>query len=250
MGRDGDSREDARRSRSALIEGWLLASGNLRAAVLGVNDGLVSNLSLVMGVAGGSQDPQVVLIAGIAGLLAGAFSMAAGEWISVSSQADVYRHQIERESARLDAAPERAERDLAEIYVGKGLAETEARAVARRLMSRPEAALDTIARERLGLVPDELGSPFGAASSSFAAFAVGAIVPIVPYLFDLGSGVASSLTLSAALSGVALAVVGALVAAESGRSLVWGGVKMLLVGGFAAAVTYVAGSLIGAAFFG
>ncbi len=232
---------------SAILDGGLLGGGNLRAAVLGANDGLVSNFSLVMGVAGGSGDPSIVLLAGIAGLLAGAFSMAAGEWISVSSQADVYRHLIRRAFSVFQDAPTRHERTLVEIYRSKGLTQDEALVVARRIMSDPDVALETMAREELGLDPNSLGSPFGAAASSFVAFSIGAIVPIVPYLLELGS---MTLPLSALLSAVSLIVVGALVAAGSGRNIPWGGARMLLAGGAAAAVTFGIGSLIGVALVG
>lgn len=233
--RDGES-------RSNVVDG-----GNLRAAVLGANDGLLSNFSLVMGVAGGSGDPTIVLLAGIAGLLAGAFSMAVGEWISVSSQVDFYRNIIGRESALFDGSPERQRRSLAEIYESKGLDDADANAIAERIMEDREVALDTIVRERYGLNPDDLGSPFGAAFSSFTAFSIGAIVPIVPYLVgpdDL------ALPLSAALSAISLVAVGALVARVSGRNIAWGGTRMLLAGGAAAAATFAIGSLIGIAITG
>lgn len=229
---------------SAILDGGVLGGGNLRAAVLGANDGLVSNFSLVMGVAGGTNDPTIVLLAGIAGLLAGAFSMAAGEWISVSSQADVYRNLIKRAFSVFHDAPTRHERTLVEIYRSKGLTQDEAFVVARRIMADPDVALETMAREELGLDPNSLGSPIGAAASSFVAFSLGAIIPLVPYLLDLGP---LALTLSALLSALGLVVVGALVAAGSGRSVAWGGVRMLLAGGAAAAVTFGIGSLIGVA---
>ena len=229
---------------TGLLAGGLLAGGNLRAAVLGVNDGLVSNLSLVMGVAGGADDPAIVLLAGVAGLLAGAFSMAAGEWVSVSSQTDVYRHMIRRESELLDVAPQREEQALVDIYLSKGLTEDEAKIVARRIISDPEVALDTKVREGLGLNPDSLGSPVGAAVSSFVAFAIGAVVPIMPYLIGLGE---LTLLTSALISAIALLLVGALVAAGSGRNFVWGGARMLIAGGAAASVTFGIGSLVGIA---
>ena len=221
--------------------------GNLRAAVLGANDGLLSNFSLVMGVAGGSSDPTIVLLAGIAGLLAGAFSMAVGEWISVSSQVDFYRNIIARESALFDQAPDRQRRALAGIYAAKGLDDDQADAVADRIMQDRDVALDTKVREEYGLDPDALGSPFGAAFSSFVAFSIGAIVPILPYLIgpdDL------ALPISAALSAVALAVVGAIVARVSGRNMAWGGARMLLAGCAAAAATFGIGTLIGVAISG
>ena len=225
----------------------MLGGGNLRAAILGANDGLVSNFSLVMGVAGGSNDPTIVLLAGIAGLLAGAFSMAAGEWISVSSQADVYRHLIRRAFSVFHDAPTRQERTLVEIYRSKGLTQDEALVVARRIMADPDVALETMARETLGLDPNSLGSPVGAAASSFVAFSLGAIIPLVPYLLELNS---LTLPVSALLSAFALMVVGALVAVGSGRNIVWGGMRMLIAGGAAAAVTFAIGSLIGVALVG
>ena len=224
------------------LEAGVLGGGNLRAAVLGVNDGLVSNFSLVMGVAGGVNDPKFVLFAGIAGLLAGAFSMATGEYISVRSQRDVYQHQIRRESARLNDSPEYGIALLERIYRLKGLTDEEASEVARRIMLDPEVALDTIVREDIGLSPSSMGSPFGAASSSFVAFVLGAIVPVLPYLFDAGQ---LAFTLSAVLSAVALAAIGAVVASGSGLNAAWGAVRMLAVGGLAAAVTYGIGRLIG-----
>ncbi len=233
---NGNGRPDS------LLESGVLGGGNLRAAVLGVNDGLVSNFSLVMGVAGGVDDPKFVLFAGIAGLLAGAFSMATGEYISVRSQRDVYQSQIRRESARLNDSPEYGVALLERIYRLKGLTDDEASEVARRIMLDPDVALDTIVREDLGLSPTSMGSPFGAASSSFVAFVMGAIVPVLPYLFDAGP---LAFTLSAVLSAVALAAIGAVVASGSGLNAAWGAVRMLAVGGLAAAVTYGIGRLIG-----
>ena len=233
--RDGESRSN------------VAHGGNLRAAVLGANDGLLSNFSLVMGVAGGSGDPTIVLLAGIAGLLAGAFSMAVGEWISVSSQVDFYRNIISRESALFDGSPDRQRRSLADIYASKGLDDVHASDIAGRIMQDRAVALDTMVRERYGLDPDDLGSPFGAAFSSFVAFSIGAIIPILPYLFGPGD---LALPVSATLSAVALAAVGALVARVSGRNIAWGGARMLLAGGAAAAATFAIGSLVGIAITG
>lgn len=225
--------------------------GNLRAAVLGVNDGLVSNFSLVMGVAGGVAgitDPAgFVLLAGVAGLLAGAFSMAAGEYISVRSQRDIYEYQIGIEAGELEEFPEEEEEELVLIYQAKGLSEEEAKGVAARIMSNPDVALDTMVREELGLDPNDLGSPSGAAMSSFAAFVAGAVVPIFPYLINLG---ASAFILSAAFSVVALALVGGTLALASGKSVYYGALRMLVVGGAAAAVTYGIGRAIGVAIAG
>ncbi len=222
-------------------------AGSLRAAILGVNDGLVSNFSLVMGVAGGTDNGDIVLLAGVAGLLAGAFSMAAGEYVSVRSQRDVYEHQIQIEAAELEEWPEEERDELALIYQAKGLTDEEARRVADRIMAQPDVALDTMAREVLGLVPGSLGSPWGAAISSFLAFVTGAVVPVVPYMTGSGS---LALGLSAGFSALALATVGGVVAASSGRNAAWGSLRMLLAGGLAATVTFGVGSAIGVAITG
>jgi VIT1/CCC1 family predicted Fe2+/Mn2+ transporter len=217
-------------------------SGNLRAAVLGVNDGLVSNFSLVMGVAGGTSNQDIVLLAGVAGLLAGAFSMAAGEYVSMRSQRDMYEHQISLERTEIEMWPEEKEEELALIYQAKGLSKEEAELIAKRVMADPEIALDTIAREELGLNPYELGSPWGASLSSFVAFVTGALVPILPYLLGAGT---LSIPLSAALSAAALLTVGGTLSWMTDRSAVWGALRMVIAGGSAAAVTYGVGSLIG-----
>ena len=224
------------------LVGAMGRDGNLRAAVLGVNDGLVSNFSLVMGVAGGTGRPELVLVAGVAGLLAGAFSMAAGEYVSMRSQRDIYEHELRKEEIELQEWPEEEEEEIALIYQAKGLSKEESEHIAKRVMADPEVALDTMAREELGLDPSELGSPWGASASSFVSFVAGAIVPILPYIFDAGN---LAFTLSAVLSAGALAAVGGLLAMMSGRSGVWGALRMLLAGGAAAAVTFGVGSFIG-----
>ena len=218
--------------------------GNLRAAVMGMNDGLVSNFSLVMGVAGGTGDADIVLLAGVAGLLAGAFSMASGEYVSVRSQRDMYEHQIRLERVEIEMWPEEEEEELFYLYQAKGLSPEEARLIAKRVMADPEVALDTMAREELGLDPSRLGSPWGAAISSFSAFVAGAIVPIIPYIVDAGS---LSFSLSGILSGGALISVGSLLAWITGRSLIWGSLRMFMAGSAAALVTFAVGSLIGVA---
>lgn len=243
-GVDNDPLAAVRAENTSLISN---GGGSLRAAVLGVNDGLVSNFSLVMGVAGGSSDPQIVLLAGVAGLMAGAFSMAAGEYISMRSQRDIFEHQIRREKVELEAWPEEEEEELVLIYQSKGLSSEEARNVARRVMANPDAALDTMAREELGLDPSQLGSPWGAAFSSFAAFTGGAIVPILPYVFGAGG---LAFFLSALLSAVALVLVGGTLAFLAGRNPLWGATRMLLAGGLAAGVTYGVGRLVGVSVMG
>ncbi len=217
--------------------------GTLRAAVLGVNDGLVSNFSLVMGVAGGTGDTQFIILAGVAGLLAGAFSMAAGEYISMRSQRDVYEHLIATERAEIEHWPEDEEKELSYIYQRKGLTPQEADLVAARLMQNKDVALETKAREELGLDPKDLGAPWGAALSSMLAFVAGAIFPLVPFL--VGAEGTAAVIASAALSGGALIAVGLGLAWISGVSGYWAAGRMLLFGGAAASVTYGVGRLIG-----
>jgi VIT1/CCC1 family predicted Fe2+/Mn2+ transporter len=217
--------------------------GTLRAAVFGVSDGLVSNFSLVMGVAGASVAPDFVLLSGTAGLLAGAFSMAAGEWISMKAQREMLEKQLELEKEELEMSPEEEREELALIYQAKGIPEEEAKALAERLLSDPATALDTLAREELGLDPEELGSPFRAAASSFAAFSVGALVPLAPFLLAgvFGNVVAASALASAA----ALFLVGAALSIFTSRGAFASGARMLLIGCAAAAVTYAVGSWLG-----
>jgi VIT1/CCC1 family predicted Fe2+/Mn2+ transporter len=218
-------------------------SGTLRAVIFGVSDGLVSNLALVMGVAGAAGDQSSFIVAaGIAGLLAGAFSMAAGEYISMQSQRELYERQIELERAELEAMPEEEEAELAALFIAKGFTPDEARPIAHRLLQDPEHALDTLVREELGLDPDELGSPWGAATGSFVAFAVGAVIPVIPYLLLTG-GPAFFASLVASL--VALFLVGAGVSLLTGRGLLYSGLRQVALGAAAAAVTYAVGRLIG-----
>ena len=215
---------------------------NVRAGVLGFNDGLLSNLSLVMGVAGATSDPNFIVIAGISGLLAGAFSMAAGEYVSVRAQRDVYEREIEVERAELEEMPKEEMQELAFIYQRKGFTRQEARAVAERIISNPEVALATLAREELGLDPSQLGYPWMAAISSFLAFGLGAVIPLLPNLFAEGL---LALMLTIAVSGVATVGIGVLLGIITGKNPLWGGGRMLLAGTIAAGVTYGIGSAIG-----
>jgi VIT1/CCC1 family predicted Fe2+/Mn2+ transporter/rubrerythrin len=218
-------------------------SGTLRAIIFGVSDGLVSNLSLVMGVAGAaSANPSFILLAGIAGLLAGSFSMAAGEYISMQSQRELFERQIALERAEMEAMPEEEEAELAASYRSKGFTADEAARIAHRIFADPQAALDMLVREELGLDPDELGSPWGAAAGSFVAFAIGAAIPVIPYLFGGGMTI---LFVSLGLSLVTLFVVGAAVSLLTGRGLLFSGIRQLGIGLAAALVTYLIGSLIG-----
>jgi VIT1/CCC1 family predicted Fe2+/Mn2+ transporter len=216
--------------------------GTLRAAVFGANDGVVSNTCLILGVAGAAAEPRIVLLTGVAGLLAGAFSMAAGEYVSVRSQRELYEHQIAQERAELDRYPEEEAEELALIYAARGAPMEEARVMTRAMLSNREEALRTLAREELGLNPDDLGSPWGAAISSFIAFSLGATVPLLPFLIDRGS---HSLWGSCAVSGAALFIIGAVLSLFSGRSALLGGLRMLGIGAAAGAATYFIGGLLG-----
>lgn len=214
--------------------------GTLRAAVFGANDGLVSNTCLVMGVAGAAAGGDVILLTGVAGLLAGAFSMAAGEYISMLSQREMFEYQIAQERDELERYPDEEAEELALIYAARGVPIDEARALTRQLVRSPEQALDTLAREELGLNPDDLGSPIGAAASSFVAFAAGAVLPLVPFLAGFG---AAGLPVAGAVSGGALFAIGAALSLFSGKSALLGGARMLAIGALAAAATYGIGAL-------
>jgi VIT1/CCC1 family predicted Fe2+/Mn2+ transporter len=218
------------------------ASGALRAGIFGVNDGLVSNLALVMGVTGASADRRLILLTGVAGLLAGAFSMGAGEYISVTSQRELFQRELALEAEEIEAMPEEEANELALIYRAKGVGREEAEAMAARIMRDRPTALDTMAREELGLNPDELGSPWGVAVSSFASFAAGAVIPVLPWLVASGT---AAFVASIALSVLALFLVGAGISLLTGRPVIQSGARQLLVGGLAAAATFGIGRLIG-----
>jgi VIT1/CCC1 family predicted Fe2+/Mn2+ transporter len=219
--------------------------GNLRAAVFGVSDGLVSNTSLLMGMAGATSQNEFLITTGIAGLFAGALSMAAGEYTSVRSQREMYEYQIGLEKDELSEYPDEEAEELALIYAARGMPLERAREVSKELMRDPKHALDTLAREELGLNPDDLGSPWGAAIFSFGSFAVGALIPLAPYL--LGVVGRSALVASGVAAGLALLVVGGTLSLFSGRSALYGALRMLFIGGGAGIVTYLIGSLFGAA---
>jgi vacuolar iron transporter family protein len=220
----------------------------LRAAVLGANDGLVSNLSLVMGVAGADLASRAILITGLAGLLAGACSMALGEWLSVNTAREASQRQIATEAEELEQIPDEEKEELSLIYQAKGVPEELAMSLAEQLIANKKTALDTLVREELGIDPDELGgSPWGAAAASFALFALGAIFPVAPY-FGLAGGAA--LITSLAASGTALFLIGAGTTLFTGRPLWFSGMRQLVVGFTAAGVTYGVGKLIGVAVTG
>lgn len=234
----------------ARLEGRHRAMGgnSLRAAVLGANDGLVSNLSLVMGVAGAEASNASILLTGLAGLVAGACSMAMGEWLSVNSSRELYQKQIETEAMELEEVPEEEKEELVLIYQAKGLSEAEARALASQLLSEKSTALDTLVREELGIDPQELGgSAWGAAGVSFLLFSFGAIFPVAPY-FLLGGPAA--LLASLGLSGLALAGIGAGTSLFTGRGALFSALRQLAIGFAAACVTYGIGHLVGVSLAG
>ena len=215
----------------------------LRAAVLGANDGLVSNLSLVMGVVGAAVSEHTVLLTGLAGLVAGASSMAMGEWLSVTNSRELFESQVRTEADELEQNPAEEQEELALIYQAKGLGKDEARALAKRLLADRKSALDTLVREELGLDPDELGgSPYVAAGTSFSLFAVGAIFPVLPF-FSL-SGIAA-VGASLGLAGLALAVIGVATSIFTGRSAAFSALRQLVIGYGAAAITFGIGKLVG-----
>jgi vacuolar iron transporter family protein len=220
------------------------AGGNaLRAGVLGVNDGLVSVFSLVMGVAGAGVASREILVTGGAGLLAGALSMALGEWLSVQSSRELYGHQLKVEERELAQAPEEEAEELALIYQAKGLDAKEAKALADRLITDKATALDTLAREELHFDPEELGgSAWEAAITSFLLFAAGAFLPVVPYAFLTGF---NGIVVSAVLSAAGLFTTGVVITAMTGRNPLFSGLRQMLVGLACAAVTFGIGSLVG-----
>ncbi|HMM14074.1 MAG TPA: VIT1/CCC1 family protein [Parvibaculum sp.] len=234
----------------ARLEGRHRAMGgnSLRAAVLGANDGLVSNLSLVMGVAGAEASNASILLTGLAGLVAGACSMAMGEWLSVNSSRELYQKQIATEAMELEEVPEEEKEELVLIYQAKGLSEAEARALANQLLSDKSTALDTLVREELGIDPKELGgSAWGAAGVSFLLFSFGAIFPVAPYFLLEG---ASALLASLGLSGLALAGIGAGTSLFTGRGALFSAFRQLAIGFAAAGVTYGIGHLVGVSLAG
>jgi VIT1/CCC1 family predicted Fe2+/Mn2+ transporter len=234
----------------ARLEGRHRAMGGnaLRAAVLGANDGLVSNLSLVMGVAGADTSNRIILLTGLAGLVAGACSMAMGEWLSVNSSRELYQKQIATEAMELEEVPEEEKEELILIYQAKGLSEEEARALADKLFADKTTALDTLVREELGVDPDELGgSAWGAAGTSFLLFSLGAIFPVAPYFFLDGD---AALAASLAASGCALAALGAGTSLFTGRGALFSAMRQLLIGFAAAGVTYGIGHLVGVSLAG
>jgi VIT1/CCC1 family predicted Fe2+/Mn2+ transporter len=227
------------------LEGRHRSTGGnaLRAAVMGANDGLVSNLSLVMGVAGATLAGNSVLIAGVAGLLAGAISMALGEWLSVQSSRELYENQLRTESEEIETAPEEEAEELALIYEARGIPPEGARDLASQIMANKETALDTLAREELGIDPGELGgSAWEAAITSFLLFALGAIIPVSPFIFTHGM---PAVFISIGLSALGLFGLGAAITLFTGKPVWKSGLRMVVFGLLAAALTFGIGRLIG-----
>jgi vacuolar iron transporter family protein len=237
-------------SAVAQIEGRHRSAGGnaLRAAVLGANDGLVSNLSLVMGVAGAELAGRGILLTGLAGLLAGAISMALGEWVSVQSSRELYQKQIKTEKEEIALSPDEETEELALIYEARGLQEESAQNLAKQIMSNNEMALEALARDELGIDPQELGgSAWEAAITSFLLFALGAIIPVIPFTFLNGF---SAVLLSAVLSSIGLFVIGAAITLFTGRTVLSSGFRQMLFGLTAALITYLIGSLLGVSISG
>lgn len=216
--------------------------GGLRAAVFGVNDGLVSNTSLLLGLVGAGMSRSVIVLTGVAGLIAGAASMAAGEYVSMRSQREMFEYQIGLEREELEMYPEEEAAELALIYTARGMDPDAARQLADDTIANPEQALDALAREELGLDPDALGSPWRAAWASFIAFALGAVLPLLPFFFGSGR---TALIAMLALAATALAGAGLVTSLFTGRSAIYSALRMLVIGAVAGAITFFVGHAIG-----
>ncbi len=231
----GSERPEIHHSHRDVTGGWL------RPTVFGVMDGLVSNVALISGVAGGEVEPNVITLAGLAGLISGAFSMAAGEYTSVASQSELALAEIQIERAELRRRPKAEQAELAQLYVSRGVEPDLAERVAEQLSRDPEKALEIHAREELGVTPNDLPSPWVAAIASFLSFAVGAFVPVLPYVLG-----ATSVWPSLVLAMVALFLCGALVSRITARTWWYSGLRQFVLGAAAAGLTYVFGDLVGA----
>jgi vacuolar iron transporter family protein len=220
-----------------------LQGGGARAAVFGVSDGLVSNVALILGMAGAHSSASAVRLAGVAGLIAGSFSMAAGEYVSMRAQSELMERELDVERQAIRHDPEDERRELAGIYRSRGLDADMADELSVKMMSDPDMALETHAREELGINPEETGNPLQAAVSSFVMFAVGAFIPLLPWLITSGT---KATLWSVVLGAVGAFSVGAALAFFTGRSWLWSASRQLLISGIAAGVTYMVGHLIGA----
>ena len=216
--------------------------GGYRAAVFGVSDGLVSNVALILGVAGASSGQELVRIAGLAGLIAGAVSMAAGEYISMQAQRELLERELEMERREHVRNPEHEVEELAEIYESRGVSPDMAREMATNIMDDPEKALEVHAREEMGIDPNELGNPVFAAVTSFISFALGAVLPLLPWFFTGGNG---AIVGSIVLGVVGAVLVGGALALATNRSIVRGSLRQLAIAAAAAAITFGIGSAVG-----
>ena len=219
-----------------------LQGGGPRAAVFGVSDGLVSNVALILGMAGAHASAGAVRLAGIAGLIAGSFSMAAGEYISMRAQSELMLRELDVERQAIRRDPEIERRELAAIYESRGIDSAMARELSVKMMRDPDIALETHAREELGINPDQTGNPIQAAVSSFVTFAIGAFLPLLPWLFVSGT---TAILWSVVLGAAGAFAVGAALAHFTGRSWWWSANRQLLISAVAAAVTYSVGHVIG-----
>ena len=220
------------------------SANNLRAAVFGINDGLISNASLMLGIAGANAGHETIIIAGIAGLLAGACSMGAGEYISVRSQREVYEYQIAIEKEELLEYPEEEANELMLIYEARGVPKEEARKLANLMIQNPETGLNTLAREELGLNPEDMVSPIGAMIASFVSFAAGALIPLLPFFIH---NITWNLHASIGLTAISLFLVGSLLSLYTNRNPIWLGLRMMFIGAIAGGITFVIGKLLGTA---
>lgn len=219
-----------------------IQGGGARAAVFGISDGLVTNVSLILGLSGAHPPASVVRLAGLAGLIGGAFSMAAGEYVSMRAQTELYQREIELERRELDRRPEGEYRELVKIYENRGISHDLATQVARQMMADPETALETHAREELGIRTDALGKPLQAAVASFFTFSLGALLPLLPFLFGMGTHAVAA---SIAITVVAALAVGAALSAFTGRPWWWSALRQLLICAIAGGVTYGVGAAVG-----
>jgi VIT1/CCC1 family predicted Fe2+/Mn2+ transporter len=219
-----------------------IQGGAARAAVLGVSDGLVTNVALILGVAGANTSPGNVRLTGFAGLLAGAFSMAAGEYVSMKAQSELLQRELEMEAVELKRAPDAERRELEQLYESRGIDPDVAGEMAHELMRTPELALETHAREELGLNPEELGNPYQAAGASAASFAIGAVVPLVPWFITQGAAAVAASLIFGALAAI---VIGVVLGRFTGRSIWKSTLRQLIVTIAAAGVTFAIGKAVG-----
>jgi len=218
------------------------SASNLRAAVFGINDGLLSNLGLILGMAGANSNSHTIILAGVAGLLAGACSMGAGEYISVRSQREVFEYQIALEKQELEEYPEEEKEELSLIYQARGLSVDDANKLAKLMIDNPATGLNTLAREELGLNPEDLVSPVGAAVFSFISFSIGAFIPLLPFLF---SNTSWNLLSCIGLTAITLFVIGCIISLFTNRPPILSGLRMLLLGVITGGLTFFIGKLIG-----